>query len=294
MRRALALLSVAVLLVALASSAALAQVAVPEPKTPADEARAKETLETLKKKEAASLDCDDVATRRGAQALFEISSKDRFEMDKDGDGVACEARPGEAAEDGTKVGAKTGGDLDCVDFASQKAAQASLRDEPSDPQKLDPENNGVACEIRPTDYEDTATDLAPVAEARSDADLDCGDFEYRQEAMMVWFRDQSDPNDLGKGERRGQPQDKLAEGERDLPPDPTVCTELPILPSGVESMVSVPAGSQEASLAPAALITAWPRGGGIGLLLDLGALLLVTSGVLALLAVRRLNPPGSE
>ena len=292
-RKTLALLFVAVVMVALASTAALAQVASPEPETPADKAHAKEAEEALKKKEAALLDCDDIATQRGAQALFKISSQDRFDLDKDGDGVACEAEAGETAEDGTKVGAKTGRDLDCMDFASQKAAQTSLRDDPSDPQKLDPENNGVACDIRPTSYEDAAADLEPVTEARSAADLDCEDFEYREEAMMVWFRDQSDPNGLAKGEGRDKPQRELDKGERKLAPDPAVCAELPTLPSSGEALTAAPAGPQEASLAPAALITEWPRGGGIGLLLDLGALLLVSSGVLALLAVRRLRPSRS-
>ena len=286
MRKALAFLSVTVVLVALASTAALAQAEVSKPpQTSADEARAQKAEKALKKEEAALLDCDDVATRRGAQALFEIDSEDRFGLDTDGDGVACEAGAGGAAEDGTKVGAKTGGDLDCMDFASQKAAQASLRKDPTDPQGLDPENNGVACEIRPTAYKDTITDLTPVAKARSEADLDCGDFEYREEAMMVWFRDQSDPNDLGKGKGRVQPQGERAEGEPELPPDPAVCSDLPMLPTSGEALAS--------SSAPAALVAAWPRGGSVGLLLDLGALLLVVSGVLALLAVRRLRPPRS-
>lgn len=115
--------------------------------------------------------------------------------------------------------------------------------------------------------------------------------------MMVWFRDQTDPNDLGKGERhQGQPQRERAEGEPDLPPDPAVCSELPTLPTSGEPAVGVYAGSKGTSLAPAALITAWPRGGGIGLLLDLGALLLVTSGVVTLLVVRRRlrSPQGSR
>lgn len=296
MRRTLALLSVAVVLVALASPAALAQVAVPEPETPADEAGAKETVEALEKKEAASLDCEDIATRRGAQALFELSDEDRFELDKDGDEVACEGRSDGAAEDGTEVGAKTGGDRDCMDFASQEAAQAYLRGEPSDPDKLDPENNGVACEIRPADYDAAATDLAPVEKARSEADLDCGDFEYREEAMMVWFRNRSDPNGLGDGERRGQPQRERegeSQGEPKLAPSPNVCLELPTLPSSGEVLASVPTNSQGASLSSATLVTAWPRAGGINLLLNLGALLLVVSGVVALLAVRRPRPPGS-
>jgi hypothetical protein len=48
--------------------------------------------------------------------------------------------------------------------------------------------------------------------------------------------------------------------------------------------------------APLALLAAWPYGGGLGLLLDLAALLLVACGVLALLvarlARRRSGAPG--
>lgn len=112
--------------------------------------------------------------------MFEISHEDRFGLDPDGDGVACEAAPGEKAEDRTALGAETGGELDCMDFPSQKVAQGRLREDPSDPYKLDPERNGVACDIRPTEYADSATELAPVARAGSGADLDCADFEFQQ------------------------------------------------------------------------------------------------------------------
>jgi hypothetical protein len=38
------------------------------------------------------------------------------------------------------------GDQDCADFASQAAAQAHLQADPSDPDGLDADNDGVACE----------------------------------------------------------------------------------------------------------------------------------------------------
>ncbi len=40
-------------------------------------------------------------------------------------------------------------DLDCSDFRSQKAAQAVLDRNPRDPNNLDPDNDGVACEKLP-------------------------------------------------------------------------------------------------------------------------------------------------
>jgi hypothetical protein len=37
-------------------------------------------------------------------------------------------------------------DLDCAEFPSQSAAQAELRRDPSDPNSLDADNDGIACE----------------------------------------------------------------------------------------------------------------------------------------------------
>jgi len=41
---------------------------------------------------------------------------------------------------------RTPGDLDCADFADQAAAQAALRAGPSDPDRLDADRDGIACE----------------------------------------------------------------------------------------------------------------------------------------------------
>lgn len=264
---------------ALVPVTAFAQAAT-EQATPSDKERVEEAHE---EKEAAQLDCSDIATQRGAQALFELASEDRFDLDRDGDGVACENQlSSEAAEDGTRMGAETGRDLDCMDFPSQKAAQAHLRDNPFDPYKLDPENSGIACQIRPANYENLAVDNAPVAEARSNTDLDCEDFEYQQEAQMVYFGDKSDPNDLDKGERGS-----------------AVCLDLPVLASNADATLAVSgtplAGDKGAPAAPL-LVESWPHGGGVGLLLDLIALLLVVSGVLVAFAIarsRRRYPPRS-
>ena len=139
-------------------------------------------------------DCADFATQTGAQALLE--PKDPSKLDEDGDGKACEAESEGKAEDGTKLAAKTGGDLDCIDFPSQKAAQAKLKAKPSDTNRLDLDNDGVACQIVPVPYEDGASDREPVAGAKPTAKLGCDDFEYQQEAQMILLRDASDPNGL--------------------------------------------------------------------------------------------------
>ena len=42
-----------------------------------------------------------------------------------------------------------GADTDCADYASQAAAQAALRADPSDPNGLDGDGDGIACESLP-------------------------------------------------------------------------------------------------------------------------------------------------
>ncbi|HUR78794.1 MAG TPA: excalibur calcium-binding domain-containing protein [Acidimicrobiales bacterium] len=44
---------------------------------------------------------------------------------------------------------------DCSSFASQAAAQAALRDDPSDPNNLDPDDDGIACENNPGPFDRT-------------------------------------------------------------------------------------------------------------------------------------------
>ena len=46
-------------------------------------------------------------------------------------------------------GPATAADLDCSDFATQAEAQAVLVSNPSDPNNLDQDNDGIACETLP-------------------------------------------------------------------------------------------------------------------------------------------------
>ena len=55
-------------------------------------------------------------------------------------------------------------DLDCDDFSSQAEAQQTLRQDPGDPNGLDAEGDGVACETE--DYDNPATDMEPVSAAQ--------------------------------------------------------------------------------------------------------------------------------
>lgn len=51
--------------------------------------------------------------------------------------------------------------LDCDDFDSQAEAQAELRSDPTDPNVLSNDTDGIACET--FDYNDPARDEAPIA-----------------------------------------------------------------------------------------------------------------------------------
>ena len=59
------------------------------------------------------------------------------------------------------------GDLDCADFESQADAQAHYRNHPDDPDGLDRDDDGVACENNPA-----PRDEAPVSMEDEDEDTD--------------------------------------------------------------------------------------------------------------------------
>jgi hypothetical protein len=91
-------------------------------------------------------DCSDFDTQEEAQA--QLLPGDPYGLDADNDGQACETLPsGGATSGGSPIGGGGGGrDLDCADFATQEEAQAVLERDPSDPNRLDADNDGIACE----------------------------------------------------------------------------------------------------------------------------------------------------
>ena len=109
----------------------------------------------------ADLDCSQLGApgaspeeaQAEAQATFDADPVDPNGLDADGDGTACEfeASPnGEVAfEDGTgfvtDAAAPQNKDLSCADFTSQAEVQAALDADPSDPNGLDADGDGVAC-----------------------------------------------------------------------------------------------------------------------------------------------------
>ena len=115
-------------------------------------------------------------------------------------------------------------DLDCEDFASQAAAQAHLRADPSDPDGLDGNDDGLACQSLPApfDFEPvgpvsddtggvTSSGSASVSTSGSASgtsssssassssgpnDQDCGDFGSQAAAQAHLDADRSDPDNL--------------------------------------------------------------------------------------------------
>jgi hypothetical protein len=117
---------------------------------------------------AEDLDCSDFDHQEEAQAVLDEDRSDPHRLDGGpdgaGDGVACESLPrrgdadaggdegegeGEDAPATTPATAAEGdgdGDRDCPDFASQAAAQAVLASGPDDRERLDSDDDGIACE----------------------------------------------------------------------------------------------------------------------------------------------------
>ena len=95
----------------------------------------------------------------------------------------------------------------CDDFTFQEEAQAVLDQDPDDPNGLDSDNDGIACEDLPSrgdgnppaqppsPPEPTPTEPTPV-DPPAQGDLDCGDFGSQAEAQAELEADPSDPNNL--------------------------------------------------------------------------------------------------
>jgi micrococcal nuclease len=88
-------------------------------------------------------DCADFRSQAAAQAELERDPNDPNNLDGDGDGVACETYPYGTGGGGGEGG---GGDLDCADFATQRAAQREFAKDRTDLNNLDADNDGRACE----------------------------------------------------------------------------------------------------------------------------------------------------
>jgi Excalibur calcium-binding domain len=111
-------------------------------------------------------DCASFGSQESAQAELERNPSDPSNLDADNDGIACEdydyGPTGTSPEGGD---GEAGGDLDCADFTTQEEAQAEYDADPTDPNGLDADDDGIACEelsgagAAPGDVDRSADDL---------------------------------------------------------------------------------------------------------------------------------------
>jgi hypothetical protein len=99
-------------------------------------------------------------------------------------------------------------DKDCGDFRSQAEAQAELERDPSDPNNLDGDHDGEACETYP--YTGGGGD--------GGRDLDCVDFSTHGEAQREYAKDRTDPNNLDADDDGRACEGLIGEEREDPPP----------------------------------------------------------------------------
>src|SRR5262245_22455538 len=111
--------------------------------------------------QAAVSDCTAFTSFDEANTYFDAHPEAASALDDDRDGVACEVYFGleqrgkksrnavSTPATGLQFAQKPKGDLDCEDFQTQEEAQAVLAADPSDPNNLDPNGDGVACALLP-------------------------------------------------------------------------------------------------------------------------------------------------
>jgi micrococcal nuclease len=171
--------------------------------------------------------------REGNIGIWGLSHDEQCELADRGNGIG-EGTPGCFDRAPRPAPAPPAGDLDCSDFASQAEAQEVLEDNPSDPNGLDADGDGQACETSsfggstasPSASSSASASASPNASAGADGeggrgnrgggayapapapaggDLDCSDFATQAEAQQVYDANPSDPNDLD-----GSPEDGVA------------------------------------------------------------------------------------
>ena len=102
-----------------------------------------------------------------------------------------------------------GVDKDCGDFRSQAEAQGELERDLSDPNRLDADNDGEACETYP--YNGGGGE-------GGGGDLDCADFSTHGEAQREFAKDRTDPNNLDADHDGRACEDLIGRRRRDPPP----------------------------------------------------------------------------
>ncbi len=102
------------------------------------------------------------------RGLWGLSARELCQQTDRGNGIGGGCSGSESQSVGGSASAGSGGDsnLDCASFATQEEAQRVLREDPSDPNYLDGDGDGVACEDPPCRF--------PKLEGRQGCNLERG------------------------------------------------------------------------------------------------------------------------
>jgi len=135
--------------------------------------------------------------RTANRGLWGLSAGELCQQTDRGNGIGGGCSGSEpkspAASQSASPGSGVDRNLDCASFETHEEAQRVLEQDPSDPNYLDGDGDGVACEDLPKSQPD---DQPPSAGSGSNSDLDCASFATHEEAQRVLEQDLSDPNYL--------------------------------------------------------------------------------------------------
>ena len=189
--------------------------------------------------------CSDFRFQEEAQAELESDRSDPNNLDNDNDGIACESLPRRGGGGGTPGGTPNdaSGDLDCADFASQEEAQAEFDEDPDDPNRLDEDDDGIACEnlsngsADGNDDEDDGSD-SPGTEEDQDEDAGDGSPSSQSSTARAGGAFAQSSSDEGTSERRNRARrDRVVRGtvpNKPLPPT----GGLPVYPAVAGSVLA--------------------------------------------------------
>jgi hypothetical protein len=134
-------------------------------------------------------DCPDFDFQEDAQRIYDQNPSDPYGLDDDNDGIACESLPsrgdsptGDQYDDQTNT--QQADDLDCADFSTRGQAQAEFAKDRSDPNNLDADNDGQACE----DFDYGSTTSGDTTNAAQDSTAD-REGSFRCEFFLHVVRD---------------------------------------------------------------------------------------------------------
>jgi micrococcal nuclease len=135
--------------------------------------------------------------RAANRGLWGLSAGELCQQTDRGNGIGGGCSGSETASPAASQSASPGSEadrnLDCASFQTHEEAQRVLEQDPSDPNYLDGDGDGVACEDLPKSQPD---DQPPSTGSGSDSDLDCASFATHEQAQRVYEQDLSDPHYL--------------------------------------------------------------------------------------------------